>query len=81
MKRFLVTIVTLMLSMICLTSCSSAKASQAYVKINDEWRVVSVKATCEHSGGVWHLTLQDGTELFIHATNCILYEGNLPIKK
>lgn len=80
MKRFLI-IAALMFSMACLTSCSSTTAHQAYVKINDEWRSVSVKATCVHDGGVWHLTLQDGTELWIHAENCILYEGTLPIKK
>ncbi len=81
MKRFLVTIVALMFSAICLTSCSCEKQSKAYVKIGDEWKVVAVKNACEHTYGVIHLTLDDGTELFVNMSNCIVYDGTLPIKK
>ncbi len=81
MKRFLVTIVALMLSVVCLTSCSCDKKNKAYVKIGDEWKDVSVKNVCEHSYGIMHLTLEDGTELFVHSSNCIVYDGTLPIKK
>lgn len=82
MKRFLVTIATLVLSVVCLTGCSSySKMDKAYVKIGDEWKTIAVKDVSEYSSGMFQLTLQDGTVLFIHATNCILYEGNLPLKK
>lgn len=80
MKRFLVTIVTLMIFALFLTGCG-AQPTQAYVKIGNEWKNVSVKSWCEGHSDVLHLTLQDGTELFIHASNCILYDGTLPIKK
>lgn len=81
MKRFLVTIVALMLSAVCLTSCSCDKQSKAYVKIGDVWKDVAVKNVCEHSDGVMHLTLDDGTVLFVHMSNCILYDGTLPMRK
>ena len=81
MKRFLVTIVALLLPVMCLTGCDDNDPDRAYVKICDAWKEVEIKSKCVHSGGIWHLELTDGTVMYISAENCILYKGHLSIKK
>lgn len=82
MKRFLVTIVTLIISATCLTGCCACtQVDRAHIKIGDEWKDVVVTEWTNYSNDQLQLTLQDGTILFIHSANCILYSGKLPIKK
>ena len=85
MKRFFVTIVALMLSLACLTSCSNYNAmdmhykfTNAYVKIGEEWKDVEVKAWTDYEGEQLQLKLKDGTVIVVNSMNCILYEGKLP---
>lgn len=85
MKRFLVTLVTLMLSMMCLTSCgnydgfdTNYKFTKAYVKIGEIWKDIEVKSWTDYEGEQLQLKLKDGTVIIISSVNCILYEGTLP---
>lgn len=85
MKRFFVTIVALMLSMMCLTSCSNYNAmdvhyrfTKAYVKVGEEWKDIEVASWTDYEGEQLQLKLKDGTVMVVSSMNCILYEGKLP---
>lgn len=88
MKRFFVTIVALMFSMMCLTSCGNYdefdveyKFTKAYVKIGEEWQDIEVKSWTDYEGEQLQLKLKDGTVMVVSSVNCILYEGTLPKRK
>lgn len=87
MKKFLVLIATLVLSITCLVGCNQQvfdfnyRFDKAYVKIGNEWKDVSVKTWNDYEGEQIQLTLQDGTVLVVHSANCILYNGELPLKE
>jgi hypothetical protein len=85
MKRFFVTIVALMLSLMCLTSCSNYdvmdvhyRFTKAYVKVGEEWKDLEVKAWTDYEGEQLQLKLKDGTVMVVSSMNCILYDGTLP---
>ena len=85
MKRFLATIVALLIPVMCLTGCNQQvldfnyRFDKAYVKIGDQWKDVEIKTWTDYEeGDQFQLTLKDGTVLIVHSTNLILYNGKLP---
>lgn len=57
------------------------KFTHAYIKINEEWMDVEIKAWNDYEGDQIQIILKDGTTMVIHSVNCILYNGTLPTAK
>ena len=51
----------------------------AYMKIGEEWVDVEISTYSIYEARV-QLTLTNGTKLWTHLANCILYNGELPIQ-
>ena len=52
----------------------------AYVKIGEEWVHLEISTYNVHNGVEFELVLTDGTKIWVHGLNCILYDGDLPIQ-